>query len=409
MLGVCALAVCALAQPESPSAGDKAPPTAEPSKGGPPGDGPPAGAPMGPPPARVFVEPASLETIEQWREVVGEIVAVRRTEVAAQEEGLVVSIAFEVGDLIEAGDVLASFDDMRATAELERARSSVATRQARVQAARARWEWQDRNRLRVEERHRSAPMSELDLDETRTNAAVAQQELLEAESELVSAQAQLRLAQRTLDDHVVRAPFRGVVVRKLTEAGRWIARGGSVAEIVALEEVDAVLRVPESMLSRLRDADAAPRVRVPASTVEIAGTTVAIIPDGDPLSRLFPVRVRVANPGGALKPGMSVVGLVPSGQREPTLLVHKDAVLQDPAGLFLYFDAGGMAMVARVRPLFAVGDRLAVQAPQLRPGMNVIVRGNERLFPTAPITALPVQETGATPQADPTSTAKKPG
>ena len=52
-------------------------------------------------------------------------------------------------------------------------------------------------------------------------------------------------------------------------------------------------------------------------------------------------------------------------------------------------------MPARITPLFAVGDRVAVRAPQLTDGAKLIVEGNERLFPTQPIKIVNEQPAGA--------------
>jgi hypothetical protein len=47
--------------------------------------------------------------------------------------------------------------------------------------------------------------------------------------------------------------------------------------------------------------------------------------------------------------------------------------------------------VARVKTLFAVdkGGRVAIDAPRLPPNAAVVVRGNERLYPTAAIAPTP--------------------
>jgi len=77
-------------------------------------------------------------------------------------------------------------------------------------------------------------------------------------------------------------------------------------------------------------------------------------------SRLFPIRVAIPNPGELAQPGMTVVGMVPVGRKMPRLTIHKDAILRDDAGEFVYFDAGGMAMPARVRTRFSIGDRVVI-------------------------------------------------
>ena len=58
--------------------------------------------PGGFPPSPVVVDAARMETVEQWREVTGELRAVRRALLAAEEEGLVVEVVHEQGDAVKA-------------------------------------------------------------------------------------------------------------------------------------------------------------------------------------------------------------------------------------------------------------------------------------------------------------------
>jgi hypothetical protein len=77
--------------------------------------------------------------------------------------------------------------------------------------------------------------------------------------------------------------------------------------------------------------------------------------------------------------------MVPTGASENMVTVRKDALLRDDAGTFVFFDAGGMAMAARVERLWGVGERVVIRSDALRPGMKVVIEGNERMYPTQPI------------------------
>jgi multidrug efflux pump subunit AcrA (membrane-fusion protein) len=66
--------------------------------------------------------------------------------------------------------------------------------------------------------------------------------------------------------------------------------------------------------------------------------------------------------------------------------VHKDAVLRTDVGFNVYFDGGGAAAPMPVQVAFSVGDRYALRpGGGLRPGMRVVVEGNERMFPGQPL------------------------
>jgi hypothetical protein len=83
---------------------------------------------------------------------------------------------------------------------------------------------------------------------------------------------------------------------------------------------------------------------------------------------------------------MSVTAWVPTAQLSQQLLVHKNAVLRNEAGPYVYVvrqgpDGAARALPAAVQVLFALEERFAVRSSDLREGDLVVVEGNERLFP----------------------------
>lgn len=339
----------------------------------------------GPPPASVVVDAARTETVEQWREVTGELRAVRRTLLAAQEEGFVVDVLKQEGDRVSAGETVARLHDVRARLDVDRATADVAARKAMVDQRDADAEKTRRDLERIEEMVARGAGNERERDNARTDLKTAVARLEQAKAELAAAEAQLGLASQRLRDMAIDAPFAGVLVTRRSEVGQWLKRGDSVAEIVAMDQIEAWLDVPERYIDRLARPEQRVQVRVAALGRTFEAPVVAIIPDADRLSRLYPVRARMRNDDERLRPGMSVTGQVPTGTSEPTMTIRKDAVLRDDAGEFVYFDDGGVAAVARIQVLFAAGDRLAVRSARLAPGTLVVVEGNERLFPSQPL------------------------
>ncbi len=339
----------------------------------------------GPPAARVVVDAVRFEPVEQWREVTGDLRALRRALLASEEEGLVVGLEYQDGDEVKAGAVIAHLHDVRARLDVEGDEAEVAARKALVLEREADAERFERDVARMEEMRARGAGNEKEHDVTQTVLRTAQARLAAAKAGLAVAEAELRLSRQRLEDMTIEAPFDGVIVAKRTEVGQWLERGGSIAEVVDLDSVEVRLDVPERYINRVGGPGQAVQVRIAGALEPIACTVAAIIPDADPLSRLFPVRVKVENKERHLRPGMSVVGLIPTGATEPTFTIHKDAVLRNEAGEFVYFNAGGTAQVAPVQRLFAAGDRVAIRPGRLQSGDLVVVEGNERMVPGQPL------------------------
>ncbi|TVQ61344.1 MAG: efflux RND transporter periplasmic adaptor subunit [Phycisphaerales bacterium] len=345
----------------------------------------------GPPPQTVRVDLVRVEPVEQWRPVTGELRPARRALLAAEEEGLIVELGVREGETVAAGSIIASLRDDQARIEVLRTRARAAAasglivqREAELAEFRL-----DLERLKELLERGSAAQTELDRASTLVKSAEAM--LVQAQAGLEADQAELAQAERRLSDMRLRAPFDGVVVSRRTELGQWISRGDAVVELVSLTDIEAWIDVPERYIDRLRDESVQVRVRVTALGVEVEAPVTGVVPEVDALSRLFPVRVAMANEDGRLKPGMSVTGMVPTGERGESMLLHKDAIMRDDVGAYVYFAAGmpgeEVAAVARVEVLFAVGaEYVAVRAPQLEHGVRVVVEGNERMgFPGRPL------------------------
>lgn len=340
------------------------------------------------PAAKVRLDGAAMERVGDWREVTGRIRPLRRSSLATQEAGLVISVEFDEGDRVEAGRVLVKLDDERASLELAQATAVRTARQAMVEERTADVQDAERDLVRMRESAESGSATESEVEDAESNVTRAKARLAEAVADVANTDAQVKLSERRLADMTIEAPFDGAVVSKSVELGQWVDRGDSVLELVSMDRVEIWLDVPSQFLSVLEAGDGQIRVRVDAIGAELETSISGVIPQVEQLSRMAPVRIVVPNPDGSIKPGMAVVGLVPTGATEVHMTVHKDAILRDDAGEFVFFNAGGTAAPARINRLFAVGNRVAIRPGALPPGAMLVVEGNERMFPGQPLDVL---------------------
>lgn len=356
---------------------------------------------QGPPPARVRVEPATLEVVEQRRDVLGELVASARSAVASEESGRVNSVGFDVGDIVERGAVLASLDASLLEIDIRIIESEIVVGLAAIEEQAAELAKEERDVERLKELTTLDGASRRELEDAKIEVLAAKARLTQANAQLEVLKARISRLRSRIDDMVIRAPFSGRVVQKMTEVGEWIGEGDVVAELVDLSSVDLYVDLPERFIGALGEEDAMLNVFVDAVGFVADIAEFSIIAEGDALARTFPIRARLSNPDGVLKPGMSVRASVPTGVNGEALTVSKDAVIRTDVGFIVYFNGGGVAAPMPVDVAFSTGTRYALRPGGLQPGMQVVVEGNERLFGGQPLIDIDAAPQDQSQESDP--------
>ena len=132
-----------------------------------------------------------------------------------------------------------------------------------------------------------------------------------------------------------------------------------------------------------RGAEARVNIKA-ASNQSYLGTIHAVVPQGNAKSRTFPAKIKVSNPGFAIKGGMEALAAFNlSGERE-ALLSPKDAIVSSGDSKVVYTVQDGKAMLVPVKILGYYEGDVAVEG-SLRAGDPVVIRGNERLRPGFPV------------------------
>jgi len=345
----------------------------------------------GPPPAPVRVDAVRLETIAPKRLVTGELRAVRRSIVATREPGLVIDMPVREGQRLRAGETIARLDADRLELDLARLEAdrkvAVAIRDERD--AQVAQNQRDLEVLRESfERGGAYPK---EVSDAESAVRIAEARLAQAKRSIDVIDAQLALLQDRIEDTTITAPFDGVVVARETEVGEWIGEGAGVIDLLAVGSIEAWLDVPQSNYAAVNATDEPVTIEVEATGETIDTDRLRVLPQIDPQARTFVTVATLNNADGSLAPGMSVTAWIPTRERAERLTVPKAAVGQSEAGPYVFVARDGgesqpaRAVPVRIEVLFPLTDRFVVRTDQLAEGDRVIVEGNERLFPNAPV------------------------
>jgi RND family efflux transporter MFP subunit len=177
------------------------------------------------------------------------------------------------------------------------------------------------------------------------------------------------------------------VVKRHALIGQWLGEGNPVVTLAVLDPIRVMVPVPEGNVTSVKMGDSA-EVSFDALPGKVfRGFIKAIIPRGDEAARTFPVRVEIENPDTEIKAGMLGRVTLPTGVTHRALLVPKDALVLSGSGKMVYVVDRGKARPVPVELGPAHGFLVEILG-DLKPGEQVVVRGNERLRPGQPLKIL---------------------
>jgi RND family efflux transporter MFP subunit len=332
----------------------------------------------------VRVDTVRRVPLSQTVPVIGRLVAQQAGVVAARINGPVEAFRVEVGDRIEAGQVIAVLNAaaLEARRDLYAGRLNEARAELSIEKAELTLAHQDHKRL--EKLKKSAAFNQARYDDARQRVVIAKAEMRQAETAIAAAKADLGLAEINLYNAEIRAPYAGVVTERLTEAGAYVQTGDPVIRMIGDRTLEVEADVPFQHLGGLEPGIEV-RLRLDDGT-EHSAVVRALVPSENPLTRTRAVRF-VHNIGKTLRPlahEQSVTLRIPIGPARQVLSVHKDAIIKRQGQDIVFVVAGEGVESRPVRLGVAVGSRFEVLSG-LKDGDQVVVRGNERLRPGAKV------------------------
>jgi RND family efflux transporter MFP subunit len=328
---------------------------------------------QGPPPSPVEVVPVAEEMVSEQVTLVGTTEPKIKSIIAAEVEGLVESFPVKEGDYVKKGAVLVRLGSTDLTIRLKGAIAS-------KEEAKARYRFAQGELTRNEKLKKTNSIAAKRYDEALYEFQALEQQVLRHKAAIEELKDSIRKT-------TVTAPFSGFIAQEHTEVGEWVEKGGSVVTLVALSLLRITVDMPERYVTEISDNNAVQVVVGAYRSEPFPGTISAILPEGNPDSRTFPVKIDVENPDLKLKGGMEARVTFNLGSKMKTLLVPKDAVVAANGGRLVFVVNSGTAHPVNVKIVGTYGVNVAVDG-LLKPGDRVVIRGNERLRPGQAVTVV---------------------
>jgi membrane fusion protein (multidrug efflux system) len=275
------------------------------------------------------------------------------------------TINFDDGQQVKKGDILVVLEKSEEEAELKAARAVLDERRAAFERA-----------------------SDLEKKQAMSTAMLKEREALLKQSEGNIEAIQARIANR-----VIKAPFDGVLGLRNISPGALLRPGDLITTIDDLDPIKVDFQVPSVFLQELR-------IGLPVKgTVQALGNRVfqgkinMISSQVDPVTRTLTVRALLANPNGALRPGL-LMNISLSHNLRTALLIPEEAITQrDTRKFVMVINHAGDTATAEERQVFS-GNRIPGEieiTKGLSPGDQVVVHGLMRVRSGSQVTIKAIQ------------------
>ena len=242
-------------------------------------------------------------------------------EVKSKASGEVLQMLAETGQEVKQGDLLVRIDPRIPNNNLAQARADLSVAQATLANARA-------QKTRADELYKSQSI-------TQQEHETAQLAYANAQASVTKSRIAVENAQIQANDANVRSPINGTIIEKDVERGQLIqsatgnVSGGTVLlKMADLNLVQVNALVDETDIGKIQPGMAATVTVDAYPNRPFEGMVLKIEPQAVVQQNvtMFPVRVRIRNQSGLLRPGMNTEVQIHIGERDSVLAIPNSAL-----------------------------------------------------------------------------------
>ncbi len=274
--------------------------------------------------------------------------------VATKASGVVTKIFVEEGNYVREGQALAKLDGERLALELARTEVTL-------------------NKLKREyERN----------EELYKKQLISVEEYERVKSDFDAQQAAFNLAKLELDYTTVRAPISGIISQRFIKVGNTLQMNEPTFMISDFDPLLAIMHAPERELGKLKVNQEAQLLVDALSGTVFGGKIKRISPIVDATTGTFKVTIEVQDESHVLKPGMFGRVQIVYDTHDATLLVPKEAVIEEDSEVSLYVIEDNQAFRKMVDRGY-IDDRYVEILTGIEEGTQIITAGQGSLRDSA--------------------------
>ena len=289
--------------------------------------------------------------ISQSIEAIGEVYAKEQVDVGAQVSGQITKLYVDIGDKVEAGQLIAQIDKDKQQNELEITKAQLESAKANLEAKKIALEIARDQYQREEKLYKAKATSQQSLENAKTTFYTLQANVAELNANVVQLEITLKNAQKDLEYTTIKAPISGIVVNVSVDEGQTVNANQStptIVKIANLDEMEIRMEIAEADINKIKPDtmvkfsilnDPNTKFEAKIASIDPANTTQSINNSSSTSSSssaiYYYARVYVKNTNNFLKIGMSVENSIVIASANNVLVVPTYAIKNDTNGYYV--------------------------------------------------------------------------
>ncbi len=218
------------------------------------------------------------------------------------------------------------------------------------------------------------------LNELYSKGSLPAKDYIDIKTKVAQARANKNINAKRIADSQLYAPMTGTITVRSIERGSMAAPGVPAFTIVKTDQVYARFSVPESEVGSLKPGMNG-QVFIPTIGDTVSGKISIINPQADAISRTYSVKIRLANSGQKLLPGMLTETKITTGKMIDAMVIPAKSVIRDVDDItYVYLvDQGKKAVKKRIETGNLTGNGQIVIREGLKPGDAIVTAGQTGL------------------------------
>jgi len=268
---------------------------------------------------------AQRTTIVDYIEATGTVQAAQSAQLASQVMGTITRVNVHEGDAVRRGQVLITIDGAQPRAAYQGATAGLQASRDAIAAADADYALAESTMQRYQMLYDTKSVSPHEYDEVKAKLAAATARRDGAHANSAQAEAAVAGANTTVGFTKVRAPFDGLIIAKLADAGAMAAPGVPLLVVEDPSRFRLEVEVDEGLIGAVRLGASVPVVLDLPGARAITGKVAQIVPAADPASRTVTFKIDLPT-DPKIRSGLFGRARFPRGERE-SILIPQTALL----------------------------------------------------------------------------------